>query len=192
MSSNMPRPYPPDPETLARAYFEEGVRHLEDAHILHEAGRHPAAIASAMKAAEFGVKSVIILDGAMGWWDKIFATHNPLSDIDNPNSPFQYHVVTLAGHSGTLISDVKKMEKLSPGRPGGAYRIEEQQNPEYPFLSYHQDATGSNEFRLSNPSTHFGETDSKRYFNTAQDLLVAVAAQYAMVGGWGMVIPEPL
>lgn len=194
MSSNPPHPQFPDSDALARAFFEEGIRHLEDAHILHEAGRYPAAITSAMKAAEFGMKSVIILSGAMGWWDKIFTTHSPLSDIDSRNLPFfQPHITTLTSYSGTLITDVKVMEKLSPAKPGGSYDMESQQNPEYPFLSYHPDpATGSGEFRLSKPSTHFGEADSKRHYNTAQDLLTAIAAQYATIGSWGLALPAPI
>jgi hypothetical protein len=82
MSGTFPSPSFPHSSILARTFFEEGIRHLEDAHILHKSQRYPAAIASAMKAAEFGVKSVIILDGAMGWWDKMFTTHSPLSDIN--------------------------------------------------------------------------------------------------------------
>jgi hypothetical protein len=74
MSITSPYPRFPDGDTLALAFFEEGIRHLEDARILHEGACYPAAISSAMKAAEFGVKSVIILGGAMGWWDKVFTT----------------------------------------------------------------------------------------------------------------------
>ena len=66
MSSTPPHPEFPADDLLARYFFEEGIRHLEDAKILYQAQRFPAAIASAMKAAEFGVKAVVILDGAMG------------------------------------------------------------------------------------------------------------------------------
>lgn len=120
MSSVSPHPQFPNADALAQTFFEEGIRHLQDAHILYEARRFPAVIASAMKAAEFGVKTIIILGGAMGWWDKVFTTHSPLSDIDN-NIALQYHVVTLANYNRTLINDVKAMEKLSPGRPGGGH-----------------------------------------------------------------------
>lgn len=67
MSIVPPRAGFPEPVIVARAFFEEGIRHLEDAQILHNLSRYPASIASAMKAAEFGVKSVLILDGALGW-----------------------------------------------------------------------------------------------------------------------------
>ena len=147
-----------------------------------------------MKAAEFGVKAVIVLDGALGWWDKVFTTHSPLSDIDSKNLPFfQPHVTALTRYSGTLVTDVKIMEKLSPAKPGGSYDAEAQQNPEYPFVSYQLDsATGGGAFHLSRPSTHFVEADGKKYYSIAQDLLTAVAAQYTAVGVWGPIIPPPL
>ncbi len=192
MSSADPYPQFPDADALSRAFFEEGIRHLEDARILHEARRYPAAIASSMKAAEFGVKAVIILGGAMGWWDKIFTTHTPLSHINNL-AMFSHHIQAITAYSRTLVSDVKKMEGLSPAKPGGSFDISSEQNPEYPFLSYHPNpATNSGEFRLGKPSTHFAEADSRGYFNTAQDLLTAVVVQYPAVGSWGLVLPAPI
>lgn len=188
MNGRLPRTGFPDHTPFAQAFFEEGVRHLEDAQILHRAGRYPAAVASAMKAAEFGVKAVLILDGAMGWWDKMFTTHSPLGDISNL-PPFDYHLVLLTAYNKTLVQDVKYMEKLSPAKPGGSFDIEAQQNPEYPFLSY---APGSSTFALSKPSTHFAEADSRKYYNTAQDLLTAITTQYATVGDWGIALPEAL
>ena len=188
MIGSLPRTGFPDQTLLAQTFFEEGIRHLEDAQILHQAGRYPAAVASAMKAAEFGVKAVLILDGAMGWWDKMFITHSPLGDISNL-PPFDYHLVLLTAYSKTLVQDVKYMEKLSPAKPGGSFDIEAQQNPEYPFLSY---APGSSTFALTKPSTHFGDADSRKYCNTAQDLLTAITTQYAAIGGWGLTLPASL
>ncbi len=193
MMRNTP-PYPrfPDSSALVRAFFEEGVRHLEDAHVLHEAGRYPAFIASAMKAAEFGVKAIIVLDGAIGWWDKMFTTHSPLGDINNLRV-FEHHVLTLENYNKTLAADVMGMERLAPARPGGSYDIEVQKNPEYPFLSYQPTpASDPGVFRLDKPSTYFLEADSKRYYNTAQDLLTAVATQYAAIGSWGLALPAAL
>jgi len=82
------------------------------------------------------------------------------------------------------------MDGLSPAKPGGSCDISSEQNPEYPFLSYEQaSAAGPGQFRLSSPSSHFGEPDSKGYYNTAQDLLTAVAGQYVTISGWGLMIP---
>ena len=190
MNIPLPRPEFPTGEALARSFFEEGIRHLEDAGVLHQAQRYPAAIASAMKAAEFAVKTVVILNGAMGWWDKIFLTHSPLNDMDRPDKPFfQHHITTLNTYNTTLVRAVKEMEALSPAKPGGSYDVETQQNPEYPFLSHE---LGSGAFVLIKPSTHFGETSSRKYYNTAQDLLTAITTQYATVGGWGLTLPASL
>ena len=166
----------PDGDVLARPFFEEGIRHLEDVCVLHEAGHSPVAIASAMKAAEFGVKTIISLGGAMGWQDKVFTKHKPLDDI-NRLPIFEHHVKAITAYSGTLVSDVRKMDGLSPAKPGGSCDISSEQNPKYPFLSYEQaSAAGPGQFRLSSPSSHFGEPDSKGYYNMAQDLLTAAAS----------------
>ena len=120
----------PDGNALGRVFFEEGIRHLEDAGILHEAARYPAAIASAMKAAELTIKSVVILGGALGWWDKIFSTHSPLSAIsDSRTFPyFQHHIVALGQKDKTLVAEIKKMEKLAPLSPSGPYSFDDQMN----------------------------------------------------------------
>ena len=180
MNSTMPRPEFPADGLLARCFFEEGIRHLEDAKILHGAQRFPGAIASAMKAAEFGIKTVVVLDGAMGWWEKIFFQHHieALNDYEGPSTTKK-----------TLVTLVKAMENLAPARPGGSYDIEAQQNPEYPFLSFD---VASSTFVLVKPSTHFRGDDSRKYGNTAQDLLTAITTQYVTVSGWGLTIPGSL
>jgi hypothetical protein len=188
MSAVPVRPGFPEPVLVARAFFEEGIRHLEDACLLHGFSRYPASIASAIKGAEFGVKFILILDGAMGWWDKMFTTHSPFSDISRL-PPFDSHIVTLTAYSATLVQDVKAMENLVPAKPGGTFDIEAQQNPEYPFLSYE---ARSSAFALNKPATHFAEADSKKYYSAAQDLLTAVATQYATVSGWKLTIPASL
>ena len=72
----------PDDTVLARALFEEGIRHLEDARVLHSAGRYPAANASSMKAAEIGFKASLILGGAFGWWENVVTSHSPVTDAN--------------------------------------------------------------------------------------------------------------
>ncbi len=185
----------PDDAALGRVFFEESIRHLEDARVLHEADRYPGAITSAMKAAELAIKCVVILGGALGWWDKIFSTHSPLSTISNPQTfpYFQHHIVALGQKDKTLVAEIKKMEKLAPLSPSGPYSPDDQQNPEYPFLSFQAASDNAPaEFRLNKPSTHFTHSDSQKYYNTTQELLTAVTAQYATVGDWGLAVPPPL
>lgn len=186
-------PHFPDKDVLARVMFEEGIRHLEDARFLHEARRYAAAIASTTKAAELGMKTVIILDGALGWWDKTFTTHSPLTDVKGLPI-FRHHVVMLEEYRSTLIREVVELEGLAPTRPGAkAFDIELERNPEYPFLSYKVDpATGAGEFRLDAPSSYFVEAESQKYFNTAQELLNAVTIKYITVGQWTLSLPEKL
>lgn len=183
----------PDKNKFARVLFEEGIRHLEDAHILHNARRYPAATASAMKAAELGVKTIIVLDGALGWWDKTFTTHSPLTDI-KALPFFNHYIKTLGEYRLALIEEVVEMESLAPTRPGAkAYDIQREQNPEYPFLSYIIDpVTRDGAFRLDAPSSYFTEAHGRRYFNTAQDLLNAITTQYTDVAQWQLVLPKSL
>lgn len=75
------RPAFPRAEEYARCFFAEAVRHLVDASVQHRAGRYPAAITSSMKAAEMAIKAVLILEGSLGWWDRLQATHQPLTDV---------------------------------------------------------------------------------------------------------------
>ncbi len=183
----------PDKNALAHALFKEGIRHLEDACVLHDKQRYPAAIASAMKAAELGVKTVVVLDGALGWWEKLFTTHSPLTEIKELPI-FRHHRTILENHRSTLIREVVELESLAPTRPGArAYDIQHEQNPEYPFLSHTIDnTTRAGSFRLDAPSSYFLEADSKKYFNTAQDLLNAITTQYIDVAQWQLTLPESL
>lgn len=183
----------PDKNTLAQALFGEGVRHLEDAQVLHNAQRYPAAIASAMKAAELGVKTMVVLDGALGWWDKIFTTHTPLSDIKAVDF-FRHHVNKLESYSRTLVADVEEMERLAPTRPGAQrYQVEREKNPEYPFLSYTAVFSADmGQFRLDTPSSFFTKDDSYKYSNTAQELLNAITTQYTDVAQWQLTLPKSL
>ena len=64
----------PSSDSLARAFYKEAVRHLTDAHCLHTVGSAAGAITSAMKATELGAKSVLILENALGIYDRVL-TH---------------------------------------------------------------------------------------------------------------------
>lgn len=57
----MMAPLFPAPELLARAFYEEAVRHLLDSYCLHRGGCAAGSIASSMKAGELAAKSSIIL-----------------------------------------------------------------------------------------------------------------------------------
>src|SRR5690242_16661223 len=106
MSSPVPPPPPrpafPNQDAYARKFFGEAARHLGDAWILHREGRYPAAITSSMKAAELGLKAVLIVEGSMGWWDQLQRTHKPLDEIRQ--HPVLKHVYQeLEQHDPALI-----------------------------------------------------------------------------------------
>ncbi len=101
----------PGPEVLARAFYEEAVRHLTDSYCLHHGGSAAGAIASAMKAGELGAKSVLILQNALGIYDRVFNTHKPFGKRNfeageaNPEYPFLLKAIS---SSGTLTAEVRR------------------------------------------------------------------------------------
>lgn len=73
----------PHQDEFARKFLAEAVRHLGDARVIHRAGRYPGAITSSQKAAELAIKAVLVLEGSLGWWERLQQTHRPLEEIQN-------------------------------------------------------------------------------------------------------------
>ena len=188
-----PRPAFPSQDIYARKFFVEAVRHLEDARILHAAGRYPAAITSSMKAAELGLKGVLILEGSMGWWDQLQRTHKPLDEI-RQHSVLKHVLQDLELHDAALITGVTAMEKLAPARPDAkSFTLETQANTEYPFF-YLQPAPagGPDTAHLAGPSEYFTEPESLTHYRTGHALLTACEALYTPVAHWSLSLPDPL
>ncbi len=173
----------PNTEVFARAMFEEAVRHLEDAHVLHDAGRLPGAITSSMKAAELGFKAVLILEGAFGWWENVTKSHSPVTDASG-------HAVlgqVVSRFAPSVVSLIKEMEHLSPSQIGKkAFSNQEERNPEYPFVLF----DGANADWGTPTKSFVDPLLSSTYYNTAHELLTAITAQYTTVGGWDLMLPN--
>ena len=183
----------PNMEVFAQAMFGEAIRHLEDAHILHEAGRLPGAITSSMKSAELGFKAVLILEGSFGWWENVTTSHSPVSDASG--HPVLKQVVSR--FSPGVISLIKEMELLSPAKIGkkafGNPNQQNQQNrdernPEYPFVVFDQ----INVYWGTPTASFVDPRVSRDYYEATRDLLTGIASQYTAVGGWGLTIPNAL
>ena len=177
----------PDMEVFAQVMFEEAIRHLEDSFVLHSAGRLPGAIASSMKATELGFKAVLILEGAFGWWENVTTLHSPVTDAGGHSALNQ----VVSRFSASLISLVKEMESLSPSRVGKrafSAQNQEERNPEYPFVLF-DGVTAA----WGTPAKSFVDPLlSKKYCNTAHELLTAITTQYTAVGGWDLALPNSL
>ncbi len=175
----------PNTEVFARAMFEEAIRHLEDARILHHAERLPGAITSSMKAAELGFKAVLILEGAFGWWENVTKSHSPVTDASG-------HAVlgqVVSHFAPSVVSLIKEMEHLSPSQIGKkAFSNQEERNPEYPFVVF--DGASAD---WGTPTKSFVDPLlSTTYYTTALELLTAITVQYATAGGWGTTLPSSL
>ena len=186
----------PDSQAFAQLFFQESTRHLEDARVLHAARRYAASITSSMKAGELGIKSVLVLDGAMGWWENLLKTHNPLTEIQN-HLILKRHYAILENFEPNLAIRIKDMEKLAPSRAGAKGAVnafnEAEQNTEYPYLYHGPDpATGRLITQGRIPSQEFGEVQSRNHFTTARKLLAALTTLYRDVSSWGFLSPPPL
>jgi hypothetical protein len=188
-------PLLPDSSLHGRAFWEEAVRHLNDAYVLHTNHRYPASIASSMKAAELGLKSVLILDNVMGWWEKLLSVHDPLTTIQNTGRPvLTRHYDAINNADSALVTRVKDLESLAP-RSQSSGRFEQSTagvvNPEYPFLTVAPDAGGLIA-RLNRPETFFTEADSHNHYETAHRFIELLPTQYAELIGWVIPLPPAL
>jgi hypothetical protein len=195
--SGAPPPAPrvqfPHQDALAEKWFAEAVRFLHDAYVLHQAARYAASVASSQKAAELAVKAVLILDGSLGWWDRLQQTHRPLEEIER-HPILGHHRRALTQHSPQLVADVLALERLAPARSEKKdLTADDQANTEYPFFFLETDPnSGDTSVRLLGPSDYFQETQSLAHYRTARSLLTAYQAIDRTVRQWGHGLPDPL
>ena len=185
----------PHQDEFARKFFGEAARHLGDARILHQSARYPGAITSSQKAAELAIKAVLVLEGALGWWDRLQQTHRPLEEIQN-HAVLTHHFQALHNHSPTLIAGVNALERLASSRPDvKKFEFETQVNTEYPFfylLKPAAGATGPTTSHFEGPSDYFTGAESLDHYSTAHELLTAYQALYPKVRAWRHRLPRPL
>lgn len=181
----------PDPQALARSFYEEAVRHLMDSHCLHQGGSAAGAIASAMKAGELGAKSILISQNALGIYDKVFNTHKPYTELET-HPILRRLTYDLDTFRAGLASEVREMEGLEP-KPFGKRNFEAAEaNTEYPFLLKTADPTGSSRIEIRRPQTYFTQPNSLRYCRIAHELLTALPALEAVVASWRVILPARL
>ena len=175
----------PEKEPFARAFFAEAARHLEDARILHTAQRYPASITSSMKAAELGMKCVFILDGALGWWDKLFTSHKPFEDAKT-HVILSHHAEALFKANAALKAGTQRLERLIPNQPGKQnFDPEKEENPEYPFVSVEFDNQSRRDYvRVNEPRFYFDSDKSKDLYRIAREVLETIQAAHPAVAAW--------
>ena len=177
----------PNMEVFAQAMFGEAVRHLEDAHLLHKAGRLPGAITSSMKSAELGFKSALILEGTFGWWENALTSHSPVSDASG--HPLLKQVVSR--FSPTVLSLVREMELLSPakiGKKAFGGQNQDERNPEYPFVVFDQ----VNVYWGTPTASFIDPRVSRDYCVAARMLLGEIVLLYPSASQWEIVLPVVL
>lgn len=178
----------PHPEDFARAFYQEGVRHLRDAHCLHGNGAWAGAVTSAMKAGELGAKSVLIQHNAMGIYDKVFNTHKPYTEIES--HPILKRLLRdLDTYRPKFSLEVREMEQLEPNLFGKRNFEAGEANTEYPFLTKETDAAGNIVAIIKSPEQFFDRRQSERYCRIAHDLLGALCALYPTVASWNIPLP---
>jgi hypothetical protein len=155
--------------------------------------RYPGAITSSMKAAELGIKAALIVDGSLGWWDRLQQTHKPLEDIRS-HGVLQCHYQALHQHAPALITGVAALEKLVPSRPDiQKFSEETEANAEYPFFYLEPSTAGAPATsHLVGPSEYFTESHSRDHYRAAHDLLTAYRTLYIQIRSWNHRLPRPL
>lgn len=132
---------------LAAAYFEESVRHLNDARILHQNTSYAGAIASSMHAMEEAFKAFLFCElGA-----PFTLNHRPFNEFIRNDARFFY----IFSH---LEKQIDALESMAPKplHTAGA------RNPEYPY--YDQ------KWVLKRPELEYTQQESESFFSTARSV----------------------
>jgi hypothetical protein len=141
-----------------------------------------------MKAAELAVKPALILENAMGLYERIFGTHKPLTEIEN-HAVLRRLIPMLEAQRSDLSLELRAMESLEP-TPFGK-RLGEA-NTEYPFLMKMTDASGNTVARLQAPEAYFRPVDGLRYYRLSRELLAVLPALYDEMKRWKVRLPRDL
>lgn len=175
-------PFPKD-EDVARAFFAEAVRHLQDARVLHVSTRYAAAMTSSMKAVELSLKSLLIVHGASRWLDNALNSHAVLKEMSNVTSVSEPLLDAIETFDSTLLGDIKLLEKLVPSKINvSRLTFDEAANTEYPFLAF--DPSAISTLTLYSPSHAFRDADSLHSFRTAYRLLHALKSLSPEIQVW--------
>ncbi|HET6386734.1 MAG TPA: hypothetical protein VFJ58_25365 [Armatimonadota bacterium] len=183
----------PATDDFARAFFEEAAWHVTDSLVSHQNERTACSVTSAMKAAELGIKAALIHENAMGLYKDLFATHKPLTLVEQ-HPILRRLLFALDGKRDDLSRDIKGMEILEPTAFGakGYDPIAGEANTEYPFLGKERDATGIEYTQLRSPQEYFKVDASLEKYRLARELLVALSELYPGIAEWGIEIPAAL
>ena len=191
MTAGPAMPIFPDTNDFAQAFYTEAARHLLDAKILHETGRVAAAFTSLMKAAELGIKAAFILENAVGYYEKIYQTHKPLTDA--LTHPLLKRVpARIESHRPGLLFEIRDMEQMEPTQFGKKNYGPEEANSEYPFLMMGKDTSGNDIAELKLPGNYFTTAQSLAGYRSVLELLEALPVLYPAIAAWAISLPPLL
>ncbi len=156
---------------MAKAFFQEATRHLQDARVLHRAQRFAGSVTSSMKATELGLKSVLFQYGATGWLEPALQTHRVFAEINRSSLLTQNFLDALSNYDAQLSFDIELLEELVPFKPDiKKLEISQAGNTEYPFFAFVPGTVPSTTAKMYQPEAYFTSTDSEKHFGTAHRL----------------------
>ena len=126
--------------------------------------------------------------------EKLFQTHEILTNIRN-HDILSRHADALENHRHLLADDIMEMEKLVPGRPGGAVlEFSKAANTEYPFFASMIDPVSRTPIggRLYTPENFFTAVESRKNYEVSWELLTALKSIYPPIGTWKVRLPRAL
>ena len=143
-----------------------------------------------MKASELDLKAVFILDNCVGYYDKVYATHKPLTDA--ATHPILNRVpLEIEARRKGLNSEIRRLEQLEPTQFGKKGFDPEEANTEYPFLLLAV-AMGVDYATLKSPAAYFTAAESLRLYRIAHELLTLLPTLYPAIAAWSLALPPVL
>ena len=176
----------PTQQEYARLLFQEAVRNFRDGYVLHRNRRFAAAITSAVKAVEIGLKSLLMLDASTTMVADVFQTHRIFQAyIIEMNIYKSTHASYLDSYDPNLRRRIIELEQLIPSKPSAKKTdFTDVVNTEYPFFV----ATTTQPTQLIAPGIYFGRSESAKHLKTARDVLKALLDVYPTINSWGITL----
>ena len=179
----------PDDNRLARAYFIEANRHLEDAFLLHTSGRYAGSLTSTLKAIELCLKSILILEGARSWVD--LNQHEIFTKIISDRPLFGKLQHAINTYDSALPGEIKAIEKLVPQKQEiSKLELDVATNTECPFFA--RTAAPPPDYDYFFPAVIFLNPQASKIFNRLLHLLTALQAISPRIASWSITLCSDL
>ncbi len=146
-----------------------------------------------MKAVELALKSALTLYGAAGWLDSALLSHDVFGEASRSPDVTKTFLDALENYDPFLPDDIRRLERLVPNKTNiKKLTYDDAANTEYPFFAFVSGTTPSLSLKLYSPATEFKLDDSRKHFQTAFRLLIALSSLSPEMKSWKVRFCRPL